>query len=135
MLIAAFAKHVGLSVDTVRFYVRKGLLTPATGMQGGRHPYILFGEAEAETAIVIQTCQALGLTLNEIKAFLTDLDRHSNKDLVAYLRRQQARLREKAAELNGLTHFLEAKIAWIEAGKIGLMPEMKAFTVTRSSIQ
>ena len=135
MLITAFAKHVGLSVDTVRFYVRRGLLTPSTGMQGVRHPYMLFSEAETETAVVIQTCQSLGLTLNEIKAFLKDFDRYSNKDLVAYLRRQQARLHEKAAELNGLTHFLEAKIAWIEGGKVGVMPEMKAFTVTKSSTQ
>ena len=84
---------------------------------------------------MIQTCQALGLTLNEIKAFLTDLSEHFDNDgLITYLRRQQARLREKAAELIAMTNFLEAKVAWIENGKVGAMPDIKAFTLTSSSI-
>ncbi len=43
MLISEFARATGLSRDTVRFYVRLGLLqTQATEKRGGRRPYQVF---------------------------------------------------------------------------------------------
>jgi hypothetical protein len=41
MLISEFARKTGLTTDTVRFYVRRGLLTPETNGKGGRNPYRL----------------------------------------------------------------------------------------------
>jgi MerR family transcriptional regulator, copper efflux regulator len=35
MLISEFARAAGLSRDTVRFYVRRGLLAPLAGNKGG----------------------------------------------------------------------------------------------------
>ena len=35
MLISEFARATGLSTDTVRFYVRRGLLKPLAGSKGG----------------------------------------------------------------------------------------------------
>lgn len=129
MLIGAFAKRAGMSVDTVRYYVRRDLLRPATGTRGGRNPYQLFGAADLEAAAVIRTCQALGLRLGDIAAFLEDYrgGRLSDDVLVAYLRRQQERLRGKAAALERLTAFLDAKIDWIRAGKRGATPHVGDF--------
>ena len=39
MLISEFARRTALSVDTVRYYVRAGLMTPQQGTRGGRNPY------------------------------------------------------------------------------------------------
>ena len=38
MWIAEFSEAAGLSVATVRFYVRQGLLTPGAGVAGGARP-------------------------------------------------------------------------------------------------
>jgi MerR family transcriptional regulator, copper efflux regulator len=35
MLISEFTRATGLSRDTVRFYVRRGLLAPLAGNKGG----------------------------------------------------------------------------------------------------
>jgi hypothetical protein len=35
MLISEFARETGLTTDTVRFYIRKGLLTPTTNGGAG----------------------------------------------------------------------------------------------------
>ena len=139
MLIAAFAKRAGMSVDTVRFYVRRGLLEPSTGTRGGRNPYQIFSDADVDAAMVIQTCQALGLSLREIAAFLARFrtGRLSDDALIAYLRSQQCRLRDKVAELGRLVRFLDAKIDWVAAGKAGAMPIVGDFeadpTDTKSS--
>lgn len=129
MLIAAFADRAGMSVDTVRYYVRRGLLRPSTGARGGRNPYQVFTDVDLDTATIIRTCQALGLSLREIAAFLSDYreGRLDDASLIDYLREQQERLRRKAAELLRLTHFLDAKIGWIEEGKCGTIPSVGDF--------
>lgn len=132
MLIARFARHAGMSVDTVRYYVRRGLLLPSTGARGGRNPYQVFTEADLDAAAIIRTCQALGLSLREIAAFLSDYraGRLDDAELIEYLQRQQDRLRRKAAELSRLALFLDAKIGWIRQGKVGTMPSVANFVPT-----
>ena len=124
MLIAAFAKQAGMSVDTVRFYVRRGLLEPSVGTRGGRNPYQVFSAADVDAAAVIQTCKALGLSLREIAAFLADYKqgRMGDDDLIEFLTEQQSRLKAKMAELDRLTQFLDYKIDWIAGGRVGVMP-------------
>ena len=73
MMISEFARASGLSVDTVRFYARQGLLHPETGLKGGSRPYQMFSQADLDTARVIRLAQALGLTLKQIKAFVEEL--------------------------------------------------------------
>jgi MerR family copper efflux transcriptional regulator len=68
MLISEFARATGLTRDTVRFYVRRGLLTPATNAKGGRHPYQSFTAADVQAAKIIRSAQSLGMSLKEIAA-------------------------------------------------------------------
>jgi DNA-binding transcriptional MerR regulator len=54
MLISEFARATGLTADTVRFYVRLGLLRPGAGALGGRHAYRIFGEPDVRAARAIR---------------------------------------------------------------------------------
>lgn len=42
MLISEFARVTELPIDTVRFYVAKGLLKPERSLKGGSNPYQTF---------------------------------------------------------------------------------------------
>ncbi len=113
-----------MSVDTVRFYVRRGLLEPSIGTRGGRNPYQVFSVSDVNAAAVIQTCQALGLSLREIAVFLASYKQGQmhDDDLLEFLEEQQSRLKGKIAELNRLTQFLDLKIGWVTGGRVGVMP-------------
>lgn len=124
MLIGEFAGRTGLSQDTVRFYVRKGLLTPQLGAKGGRNPYQVFTERDASTARMIRFAQSLGMTLREIAEIATELQRAdlSQERAVEIMDAQLGRLEQKAAELAELTHYLRAKRDWVARGKPGDEP-------------
>lgn len=124
MLISEFARQTGLPLDTVRYYVRRGLFRPELGGKGGRNPYQIFGAADVRAAGFVRLGQALGLSLGQI-AMLLDEERSGRIDearSLAILRDQRARLLDKAAELDRLVRYLDAKIAWIEAGSQGDPP-------------
>jgi MerR family transcriptional regulator, copper efflux regulator len=116
MMISAFSRASGLPVDTVRFYVRRGLLAPDSGSKGGSRPYQIFGPSDLEAARIIRTGQALGLSLNEIATFLDRLDsfQTSPRKLLDYLSEQKGRLEQKIVDLQGLIAYLDAKVARIE---------------------
>ena len=54
MQISEFSRRTGLSRDTVRFYVRLGLLKPKTSAKGGSNPYQLFSDDDLQLAEVIR---------------------------------------------------------------------------------
>jgi len=124
MMIGEFAQRTGLSQDTIRFYVRKGLLAPQSGAKGGRNPYQVFVERDVSTARMIRCSQSLGMSLKEIAAIVTEgrskgLSRKRKVELMeahlAYLEQQQAQLAE-------LTNYLRAKRDWVAQGKQGDEP-------------
>lgn len=124
MLIGEFAGRTGLSQDTVRFYVRKGLLTPQLSAKGGRNPYQIFTERDASTVRMIRFAQSLGMTLREIAEITTELQHVglSQERAVEIMEAQLGRLEQKAAELAELTHYLRAKRDWVARGKPGDEP-------------
>jgi DNA-binding transcriptional MerR regulator len=129
VLISEFAQATGLSVDTVRFYVRKGLLSPETGGKGGSNPYQIFTPALVETARVIKLGQSLGFSLKEIAAFGEEfragaLTASRGAEI---LRGQLGKLEEKAAQLAGMIGYVRAKIAWLEGGGKGAEPSFGVF--------
>lgn len=73
MFIGEFARRTGLSQDTVRFYVRKRLLAPETGAQGGRNPYQIFTERDVSAPLMIRFAQSLGMPLKEIGEIAREL--------------------------------------------------------------
>ena len=125
MLISEFAQATGLSTDTVRFWIRRGLLTPETNGKGGRNPYQVFTAEHVRTARVIRLAQSLGLSLKEIAAFGEEFrDAGITRERsIEILTAQLDRLDQKAAELAAMTGYLHAKIAWLQGGEQGPEPD------------
>lgn len=67
MQIGIVAKKIGLSVDTIRFYRRNGLLPRPPRSQGGLRR---FAQNEVETLAFIRRVQGLGFKLSEIRGLL-----------------------------------------------------------------
>ncbi|MET0339281.1 MAG: MerR family transcriptional regulator, partial [Caulobacter sp.] len=126
MLIAQFAKAVGLPIDTVRFYIGKGLLRPERSVKGGSRPYQLFTRDDVVTARMIRLQQTLGYSLSEIAALNDEYQAGaaSPARTAEVLRLQIARLETRQAELDGALAFLRGKLQWVEAGKPGDAPQL-----------
>ncbi len=113
--IGQVAARAGVSVDTVRFYERRGLLpAPARTAAGYRR----YTEAAVERIRLARRLQALGLTLAEIAGALQAGDEgHGSCEtqrwrLQAALQRTESRL----AELTRLRGELRSALAACEAG-------------------
>jgi DNA-binding transcriptional MerR regulator len=135
MLIQEFCRATGLGRDTVRFYVKRGLLTPAVGAVRGGSPggpvpgvpsnrYQVFDAAQVERARLIREAQALGFTLAEIAALAAAYERGALTAArrAEVLRAHLAALDARAARLDVLRDYLGAKLRWVEAGERGAAP-------------
>ena len=89
LLIGEFARAVGSTKDTVRFYTRLGLLIAGERSAGQRH-YAVYDQIQVERFTFIEQCKALGFTLQEIGDALIERDSGSLTAL-----RQQVLLEEK----------------------------------------
>lgn len=124
MLISEFARASGLSRDTVRFYVRRGLLAPLAGNKGGSNPYQVFTNEHVQMARTIRMAQSLGFSLREIVALNVEYQakRMTASRGAEILRWQLTRLEEKAAHVNAMIAYIRAKLAWLDAGSKGPEP-------------
>jgi DNA-binding transcriptional MerR regulator len=129
MLISDFSRRAGLSTDTVRYYVRLGLLRPQTSAKGGARPYQIFTTEHLLAAKIIRTAQSLGMSLKEVAAISEQRrsGRMTVERSVEVLRLQLDRLESKAAELTAMRAYLRAKIAWLRGGQKGVQPDFGRF--------
>ena len=67
MKIGELARRADVSVDTVRYYERDGLLTPAGRQASG---YRVYGDTELKRMRFIRRAKALGFSLDEIRGLL-----------------------------------------------------------------
>ncbi len=65
--IGQVSQQTGLSIDTIRFYEKQGILQRSQRTAGG---FRLFGEAEVETLRFVRRAQELGFSLGEIRELL-----------------------------------------------------------------
>lgn len=129
MLISEFAKSAGLSVDTVRFYIDKGLLKPQRSAKGGSRPYQIFSDAELTAARMIRLQQSLGYSLAEIAALNQEYRSGARSDArtAEVLRKQIGKLEAKRQSIDSALAFLHAKLQWVEAGKPSAAPHLEDF--------
>jgi MerR family transcriptional regulator, Zn(II)-responsive regulator of zntA len=66
MQIGHIAKQTGVSVDTIRFYERNGLLAPPKRSEGG---FRLYSSEDLAALQSVRSLQTLGFSLNEIREF------------------------------------------------------------------
>ena len=65
--IGQVAQQTGLSIDTIRFYEKQGLLKRSPRTEGG---FRLFGSDDIETLKFVRKAQELGFSLSEIRELL-----------------------------------------------------------------
>jgi MerR family transcriptional regulator, copper efflux regulator len=128
VLISDFARRAGLTPDTVRFYVRLGLLRPETSAKGGARPYQVFTAEHLQATRIIRTAQSLGMSLKEVAAISAErrAGRMTPARSAAVLETQLDRLSIKSAELVAMQGYLRAKIDWLKGGEKGAPPDFGA---------
>jgi Hg(II)-responsive transcriptional regulator len=101
--IGTLAKRAGVSIDTVRYYERGGLLAPKTRLASG---YRRYSELEVARLRFIRRAQALGFTLKEVRELLA---LSKQRDVARVKRTAQEKL-----------HDVEQRIADLERVRGGL---------------
>lgn len=107
--IGSVATRCGLSVDTIRFYEKQGLIAKPARSQGG---FRLYEESDIERLSFVSRGQTLGFSLEEIRELL--LLRNTGEDACTHvhdlLDQKLSVIRAKIAELRKLErHLKEAK--------------------------
>ena len=67
MKIGQVAQKSGMSIDTIRYYEKEGLLKEPSRSEGG---FRLYPKEFVEQLVFIQKAQGMGLTLKEIKKIM-----------------------------------------------------------------
>jgi MerR family transcriptional regulator, copper efflux regulator len=127
MLIKQFCEATGLPRDTVRFYIKRGLLKPAVGSRIGNR-YQVFSDADIERARLIRAAQTLGFTLRQIGALATvyEAETATLADKEAIISGQLKLIATQETELRKVREYLEAKLSWIKKGAKGSPPTFSA---------
>jgi len=98
--IGKAAKLGGVSVDTIRFYQKLGLIKIAGRSAGG---YRLFDGEQIRDLTFVRRAQELGFSLNEVKELLALRQRHhACSQVQSMLKRKLGDVREKMNSLSRL---------------------------------
>ena len=99
--IGEVAHATGLSIDTIRFYEKQGLLKRSPRTEGG---FRLFGAGDVETLKFVRKAQELGFSLNEIRELLILRAEHvpACSHVKELLDQKLAVVEQKIAELQNL---------------------------------
>ena len=98
--IGQAAKLAGVSVDTVRFYQKLGLIKSPGRSEGG---YRLFEQEQIRDLTFVRHAQELGFSLNEVKELLTLRQKHhACSEVQNMLKRKVGDVQEKIDSLSRL---------------------------------
>jgi len=119
--IGQVASGAGVSIDTVRFYERRGVLPPAPRTAAG---YRIFTDAAVARIKLARRLQGLGLTLDEITGAL-----HAQHEGRASCESERWRLRaaldrteSRIADLTRLRGEARGALTACESGACGVLP-------------
>jgi len=106
-LIGELAKLAGISVDTLRFYEKNGLIVPKGRSEAG---YRIYDQNSVEQVKFILNAKQLGLSLDEIKELLEirlEATQHSCAEVKAITSAKLTMIDEKIAELTKIRNALK----------------------------
>lgn len=107
--IGQLAKQAGVAIDTVRYYERNGLLTPAGRRASG---YRHYGADAVQRLRFIRRAKALGFSLDDIQALLALSAERDVASVRSAAQQKLADIEQRIAELNrmrvGLSALIEA---------------------------
>ena len=106
--IGQLAQRAGVAIDTVRYYERNALLSPATRLASG---YRRYGEAELKRLRFIRRAKALGFSLEDIRELLSLGERSDAASVKLAAQRKQAEVAQRITELERVRAGLAALVA------------------------
>lgn len=107
-----FARRAGVTVRTLRYYDRIGLLSPTDRTASG---YRVYTDADLEEIERILALKYLGFTLEEIRR----LGERDADSLADRLTKQKAMLRDERAKIDGILHAIERAEDALRSGAPG----------------
>jgi MerR family transcriptional regulator, copper efflux regulator len=106
--IGQIAEQAGVAVDTVRYYERNGLMTPAGRLASG---YRRYGISELRRLRFIRRAKGLGFTLDDIRALLALSDERDVAEVKRAAQRKLDDIDHRIAELQRVRAGLNTLIA------------------------
>ena len=99
-----FAKLVGVTKHTLFHYDKVGVFSPVIKLE---NDYRYYAYTQIEYFGVISTLKELGMSLNEIKAYL---DKRTPQDLILLLEEKEQEIALKVTHLNQMKNFISHKV-------------------------
>jgi len=106
--IGQLAKRGGVAIDTVRYYERNALLTPAGRLESG---YRRYGETELKRLRFIRRAKVLGFTLADIRELLSLSDERNVAKVKLAAEAKLADVEQRLAELERIRNGLRLLVA------------------------
>lgn len=116
LTIGKLAAVAGVSIETIRYYQRRGLLDEPAKPLGGHRRY--YAE-QAKRVRFIKRAQALGFTLAEVGGLLTLDEACACSETRALAVRKLAMIEQKMADLAALRQVLDGLVQQCGAGGDG----------------
>jgi DNA-binding transcriptional MerR regulator len=108
----------GVSIDTIRYYEKEGLLKEPSRSEGG---FRLYPAETVDQLVFVQKAQALGLTLKEIKSIMCCGDKGLGpccEMTVDLFTKKIKEFEAKIQELQGMKKKLKSVLGgWVEKNK------------------
>lgn len=114
LTIGVFAKIAGTSVETIRFYQRKGLLPEPSKPHGSIRRY---GEADVARVLFVKSAQRLGFSLDEIGELLRLEDGTHCDEASSLAEHKLEDVRKKLADLTRMEAVLSQLVRACHARK------------------
>jgi len=129
--IGQLAEQAGVAFDTVRYYERNDLLTPAGRLASG---YRRYGTTELKRLRFIRRAKALGFSLDDIRALLALSDERDVAEVKRAAQRKLADIELRIAELERIRGGLHTLIAACPGhGRAEACPILNALTQEESA--
>jgi Zn(II)-responsive transcriptional regulator len=106
--IGQLAKRAGVAIDTVRYYERNAMLTPAGRLESG---YRRYGETELKRLRFIRRAKVLGFTLADIRELLSLSDECNVAKVKLAAEAKLAEVEQRLAELERIRNGLRTLVA------------------------
>lgn len=128
--IGQLAQQAGVAIDTVRYYERNALLTPAGRLASG---YRRYGDAELKRLRFIRRAKALGFSLDDIRVLLGLSDERDVAEVKRAAQRKLGDIEHRIAELERIRAGLNALITACPGhGRSEACPILNALTQEES---
>ncbi|HEX5461779.1 MAG TPA: MerR family transcriptional regulator [Steroidobacteraceae bacterium] len=133
--IGQLAKKAGVSVQTIRFYEREGLLAPPSRTLSG---YRAYTASDLERVRVIRVCQKVGFTLKDVKVVLephevlascsgaSSARSAAREKMLIFARQRLLQIEEKLAALTQQRADMAALVATLAEDAVMVCPASRA---------